>query len=74
MMDAPKLYLGIEVPELLAPNWGTIEASYWRMGVRHGLLGGAELIRNSKQLIEFTDDHMGDINAAADCLESKVNP
>ena len=69
-MDAPKLYLGIEVPDLLRPNWGTVEASWWRMGVRHGLLGGAELIRAARTPVHCEDG----ADFAADCLESKVNP
>lgn len=34
--------------------------------VRHEL---AELIRNSKELRDLTDDHMGDCDAAADLID-----
>lgn len=73
-MDSPESYLGVPVPDILKPNWGTVEASWWRMGVRHGLLGGAQLIRDSDELRSYTDDHMSDMNEAADFLARKVNP
>lgn len=32
----------------------------------------AEEIRNSERLIEYTDDHMSDCNAAADLIDPEV--
>jgi hypothetical protein len=33
----------------------------------------AESIRNSKELRDFTDDHMSDCNAAADFIDPEVS-
>lgn len=86
-MSAPETYCGVPVPPALAPNWDQPEVGWWRLGVKAAmreaadyaaearaatLREAAEIIRTSKHLRSWTDDHMSDIEEAAWVLQNEA--